>query len=308
MSQKASPTILRPRPISQRSFSLDPPSPTESPPSTPPSDTNENDSANRPRLNTTASGNESLSNAEPPPSRTRSILNLTSSTLFGIYSPTGFNDREEQSHTPWGTGAGTPVSPYPDSRASSSLNLQEVEAWSRDRSQRRRSSVLPASSLTTGKQVVRPDQPKPRKVHIRKKSSQELLVPFLGRTIVLVAVGVCYGLLIGQLHDRQQIAPVRIDSIDRTSPYYLGGWALAAVALGQVMPWLDSFWAGEDGVSDSKMNGHGGRETRRTDRSRGHVFGAPQWNDLVRSIGAFVGIAFAIVSDRPLCMVFNCAD
>jgi hypothetical protein len=46
--------------------------------------------------------------AETPSfSRTRSILNLTSSALFGIYSPTAYLEREEPS-TPWGTGAETP--------------------------------------------------------------------------------------------------------------------------------------------------------------------------------------------------------
>ncbi|KAI7680658.1 hypothetical protein KC353_g22026, partial [Hortaea werneckii] len=43
------------------------------------------------------------------PSRTRSILNLTSSTLFGIYQPTGYATDREDPSTPWGTGAETPV-------------------------------------------------------------------------------------------------------------------------------------------------------------------------------------------------------
>ncbi len=47
-------------------------------------------------------------------SRAASLLNLTSSTLFGIYAPTvsprdRFGDDRDDTPTPWGTGAMTPV-------------------------------------------------------------------------------------------------------------------------------------------------------------------------------------------------------
>ncbi|TAQ87857.1 hypothetical protein B7494_g3831 [Chlorociboria aeruginascens] len=47
------------------------------------------------------------------PSRTHSILNLTSSTLLGIYSPAGYNMEREESSISLGTGAETPIRARP---------------------------------------------------------------------------------------------------------------------------------------------------------------------------------------------------
>lgn len=72
------------------------------------------------------------------------------------------------------------------------------------------------------------------------------------------------------LHN-SSLSTVTLD-IDKYSARYLVEWGLAGVALGSLLPWLDGEDLGDDG--GSKMD----------------------WHPAVRSIGAFVGIAYAIVS------------
>lgn len=204
------------------------------------------------------------------PSRTRSIINLTSSTLFGIYNHTGFaTDREEPS-TPWGTGAQTPM----DSRRSSMDLL--------------RSSVPEAYTNGYKGSVPKRKSTAPRKHshNVARKGLMGYYLPLLVRTAALFAVGVSYGLLISHLHDRQGIAPVKVEGINRSTWPYFAFWGTAGVLLGHALPYADAFWATEDdGEAESPDNAEGRRP-----RARG--MGA--WNDVVRSIGAFVGIAFAI--------------
>lgn len=70
------------------------------------------------------------------------------------------------------------------------------------------------------------------------------------------------------------MSPVTIE-IDRYSLRYYVQWGLAGVALGSLLPWLDGETEG-DGSGSGK--------------------GKIEWDPAVRSIGAFVGIAYAIVS------------
>src|SRR5271155_3379447 len=84
------------RPIPRRTFELTPAS---------------TESSILPSPNPERTSTELLDDRDEPghtPSKTRSILNLTSSTLLGIYSPTGYGGPREDSSTPWGTGAQTP--------------------------------------------------------------------------------------------------------------------------------------------------------------------------------------------------------
>lgn len=88
-------------------------------------------------------------------------------------------------------------------------------------------------------------------------------------------------------------------------------WGVAGVALGGLLPWFDVVWEelvgdgnGKDdkggsgngnvevnGGRNGKLNGHGDLQSNGTTGTL-----AADWNQVVRSIGAFVGIAFAIVS------------
>jgi len=94
------------------------------------------------------------------------------------------------------------------------------------------------------------------------------------RIASLFAFGVAYGIIVTHLHDRSPLSPVKAAGMavefDRWSTTYLVFWGLAGVGLGSLLPWLDG---NEGGAARDAMR---------------------DWNPAVRSIGAFVGIAYAI--------------
>jgi len=110
----------------------------------------------------------------------------------------------------------------------------------------------------------------------------------LQRGLVLFGFGVCYGAIVQRLHDNKRIsiAPVEVRGIDRASWAYLVFWGLAGVGMGSALPWVDAVWE------------RGGREEEVDDRldERKRGLGGVEWSDVVRGVGAFVGVAFAIVS------------
>ena len=209
------------------------------------------------------SQSELKANDSIPPDRTRSILNLTSSTLFGIYEPS----RHE---TLSGTGSRT-------------LSIQAgiddskppvIGAYERPRLQRSHSQHHPTFRETT--------------------------LSVVPRTILLFIFGVAYGIIITHLHDDQRLAPVKIEGIQRYSWQYLGFWGIAGVALGGLLPWVDLLWEEDSGgLGDEDTDGKkammsaSDAEERPVSRSGSGM--AADWNPAVRSVGAFVGIAFAIV-------------
>jgi len=126
--------------------------------------------------------------------------------------------------------------------------------------------------------------------------------------VLLFIFGVAYGVIISHLHDKQQVAPVQVDlrGVEHNSWRYLVGWGGVGVLIGGLLPWVDILWEevlgnnkdvfASNPLSDrpvSPTSGEDGDE-RPTSRS-GSGLGA-DWNPVVRGIGAFVGIAFAIVS------------
>ena len=100
---------------------------------------------------------------------------------------------------------------------------------------------------------------------------------------MMFGIGVAYGLLISHLHDAREIAPVKLEGLNRQGWPYLSSWGMAGVLLGEALPWLDKLWAPEEGEDIEEPD-----ERRRS----GH--GSGDWLDVVRAIGAFVGVAFAI--------------
>ncbi|KAF4552390.1 Hypothetical protein D9617_10g073710 [Elsinoe fawcettii] len=267
--------ILRPRP--RRPFSL-----TNTPDtahSSRPSSPSLRDGPSSPNLNTGNAADDPTS----PPSRTRSILNLTSSTLFGIYSHTGYPDKDDPL-TPFGSQ--TPIegrSRAPSQPDGAGLGL-DAAAWD-ERNRRRRSSVLDTSARRT-----RQREQLRRQSSYAKKKGGRYWAGIAGRSAALAVMGVAYGVLIGHLHDRRGIAPVKVEGIRRHTWGYLVFWATVAVALGWLLPLLDGLWEGEG--EESKEDEVEGKVERKEKQRRGGW--APEWNDVVRSIGAFVGIAFAI--------------
>ncbi|KAN0075674.1 Insulin-induced protein (INSIG) domain containing protein [Elaphomyces granulatus] len=236
--------LLRPRP--RRPFELSPPSNDSSQPSTP-----------------SVPSTEPTNNAELldikgdfGASRTGSVMNLTSSTLFGIYSPTAFEGPRDES-TAWGTE--TP--PIPRLR-------EDLRA--------------------AGIQATSDQHPRERKVLVRRPHSLgRLFFLSLLKSVLLFVFGVTYGTIMAHLHENHWITPVKMEVIDGDSPRYLGLWGIGGVALGSVLPWLDSWWEGSDHASKQSSRG-----------PQGHQHGDPRsssrWSSSVRSIGAFVGIAFAM--------------
>lgn len=235
---------LKPRPRRPFELGSDPPTPTHDTPS---------------------SSFPSTDKLQDTPSRNRSFLNLTSSTLFGIYAPSGLGTGADTvSPTPFGDGTQTPA-----------------ERRSFDFT---RSNTLPANAFTksaNGKLTRRRDtnthgkRPKPT-------GFRNFLLPLLARLTALFTVGTLYGLLISHLHDRQHLAPTNV-AVDRQKWSYLIFWGIVGVILGEALPWADLLWAEEDSDSIEDDDDSKPRTRRRE-----------SWLDAVRSIGLFVGIAFAI--------------
>lgn len=198
------------------------------------------------------------------PARTRSILNLTSSTLFGIYQPTGFSTDREEPSTPWGTGAETPADSRHTSLDITRAGIPDLANGPSGAMKRRRS---------TAQQLQAYRRP--------RRGLKGYWLPLLGRAVSLFITGVLYGLLITHLHDRQGIAPAKVH-INRSSWAYLVMWGAAGVLLGEALPWLDTLWADDED------------EAVEEDQDRQVLRGLGTWNDVVRSVGVFVGIAYAI--------------
>ena len=213
--------------------------------------------------------------------RTRSILNLTSSTLFGIYTPaaSGFETNKSQPTTPSGTGSQTPgVGAFDDSRP----------------------PVI--SPYVTVPPRTTDIHPHPDQVGLWGK-----LVLLSERIILLFFAGMAYGVVITHLRDTEQVVPVRVDlrGIEHNSWGYLLGWGGIGVLLGALLPWVDILW--EEVLGNSKdifpfigppqrsdsPSGPSQKEEMSVPRSANGL--GADWNPAVRSVGAFIGIAFAIV-------------
>lgn len=190
--------------------------------------------------------------------RTGSLLNLTSSTLLGIFSPTAFESpRDEDS--PW------------DTQIHSSTDLR-----------------YQPTSLPQGAER----RPAFARNHSRRHPG-DVYVPLVLKSSLLFVCGVAYGTIMAHLHENHWITPVKLELIDRSSYRYLGLWGIGGVALAFVLPWLDTVWGKSTSVPGKGGNQNAGNQTKSGTRSS-------RWTLAVRSIGAFVGIAFAMVRDPSL--------
>ena len=260
-------TLLRP--IPRRAFELSPVSTNSSSPPTP-SPTHDGTDANQ--------SEDQEASKEPAPSRTRSILNLTSSTLFGIYAPT------EDSATPWGNGSQTPL-------------------W-RGSLDDKRPPIIGAFA-----QPAR-DGTQPHHVVLRDTFASSLM-----RTVLLFILGVAYGIIVIHLHDDRRLAPVKVEGIERYSWWYMMAWGITGVLLGNLLPWVDTFWQEreEDEISlrdpkdeqDRPRSSSPGvsEDGKAASLSQGNF--SAEWTPVIRSIGAFIGIAFAIVRGIRYCTMLK---
>lgn len=259
------PPIQKPTP--RRPFDLSTPRDTSQPPSPEPENVNPDLLASQ------------HSERSPPPSRTRSILNLTSSTLLGIYASTTESGKEDL-NTPWGTGAQTPSS---ERRSIDYGRFEPLSAsWPSNQS---------------------------RPVVLRKRQQtgfRRYYLPLVIQTLMLFGFGMGFGLLATHLQKTQRIAAIPMPTDKLTSRYVSAVWGLLGIAIGNALPYIDRALTDHDAVSETsgpvdrkydhlRSLSHSSRsEQERTalvDSGTG-----PLWHSAVRSAGAFVGIAFALVS------------
>ncbi|KAL4781184.1 insulin-induced protein-domain-containing protein [Aspergillus varians] len=185
-------------------------------------------------------------------SRNGSIMNLTSPTLYGIYSPTAFEGTRDEDSS-WGTEAPLgPDSPKPQPP----LGRTESAAVRRTRSRL-------SQGLFRG-----------------------VILPQTIRSVLLLAFGVSYGIITIHLHENHWITPVKLEYTHFYGSWeYLGFWALTGVAIGNALPWFDSFLDGASGRTT---------EEKQSSNDENSAELALSWPAVVRSVGAFIGIAFAM--------------
>ena len=114
----------------------------------------------------------------------------------------------------------------------------------------------------------------------------------------LFTFGVLYGTIVSHLHDTRQLAAVHVRGVDRESWFYMTTWGIAGVALGSLLPYVDLVWGGRRG--SSALSSSGGAEAGEEGEKEAESPISEQINDVVRSVAAFLGVAFAIVSPRTL--------
>ncbi|KAK6516325.1 hypothetical protein TWF506_006234 [Arthrobotrys conoides] len=263
----SSPPLYKPTP--RRGFILGDnfdPSPTDTPTNellNPPTDT----------TTTTTAGNGSITPSGPLSKRSQSIRNLTTSALFGIYGPSAY---DSVPGTPGATRHSSSANLLANGGTiSSSVPTSPTELSGDD------GSTLPSKRSRPLSTLSRHHSSRPI-----SKNSAGGIIKQIGILTILFSAGASYGFIISRLHDQSHIAPVKVQ-VERDTVGYLVSWGIAAVVLGSLLPWVDGVW--EDYVWESGSDEDAGKDGE----GRGEAV-TPGWNPAVRSIGAFVGIAYAI--------------
>lgn len=198
-------------------------------------------------------------------SRAASYQHLISSTLSGIYSPnlSGGFDEEDVS------GANIPRRGKLD---------DSVYKLVRERS----SQVARRRSSTVSGRAAKPGQ-----------NHQRTSAVSLGlRTGLLFLLGMGYGALLLRLSSEQQWAAFPVEGMLKSEHdgRWLAAWGLCGVVLGSLLPWFDGKWEeifekGSGSADGEAVEDDGGPGT--------------DWALVVRGVGAFAGIVFAIVRSQP---------
>ncbi|KAI8960179.1 insulin-induced protein-domain-containing protein [Daldinia sp. FL1419] len=272
------------RPIPRRPFNLIPREPTppndDSPALVPSADPAPVPVLNLESLNSRLLNmrNTSFTPESPTLSRTDSALNLTGSTLAGIYSPSiwgkdKFYMGADEPGTPWGTGAETPAKNLSADEPNYEIQKERAQPA------RRRSSlhsVARSPPLSTSQRIF-------------YHSSRSLL---------LFGLGVLYGIVAVQLRDRQiAVEGLEVHNLLRSADghydlRYMAFSGMCGIVMGSLLPWFDGVWertfGGDDVVVESPVEQSMGDDMIKQPAS------FTDWALAIRGIGAFVGIAFAI--------------
>ena len=224
------------------------------------------------------------------PRQNKSFLNMNSSTLFGIYDDVGAstNGAASVAETPWGTGAETPGhtgmgwhgTVYDSALGGADAGLSMKNAARRGsgkgKAVKRRSSQTRRPRSATAKYAV-----------------------LAAKLAALFTFGVLYGTIVSHLHDTRQLAAVHVKGVDRESWFYITTWGCAGVALGSLLPYVDLVWSRHSTLDES--------DEKEQDENAAESPISEQINDVVRSVAAFLGVAFAIVSRHcPLESIIQC--
>lgn len=114
-----------------------------------------------------------------------------------------------------------------------------------------------------------------------------------------------YGGLVRHLHDDQQLAPFQVEGLIKPSNNwrYLLFWGIAGVALGSLLPWVDTLFSTslKGNLEYGNKKSPSPKKTVAPDEELdSNSFLGADWTPVVRSVGGFVGIAFAIVRTYSL--------
>ena len=179
--------------------------------------------------------------------------------------------------SPWDTGARTPI--HRPSVDDATFKLMR----NRSHMNRRRSSIHSV-----------------RRTSIAQPSTKGSLLSLTSRASLLFCLGVGYGLLVTRSYSRTENSSAHLSSLTEGIVFHHAGskyltlWGFFGVALGALLPWFDGVWEqafGHDAgdVDVAVIEDDDDVPTRESDP-------ATDWTLVIRAVGAFVGICFAIVS------------
>ncbi|KAI1327886.1 hypothetical protein F5Y16DRAFT_370596 [Xylariaceae sp. FL0255] len=215
-------------------------------------------------------------------SRAQSVMNLTSSTLMGIYSPTvsgkdRFYGAGDELRTPWGTGAETPARGLSMDEPNYDIQMHRAQ---RAQPTRRRSSAQSA--------VVKSPP----------LSTSASLLYQGGRAVLLAGLGMLYGIMVATVHghSRSSSSSLRVEHMIQASNYgwgYMAFWGASGLVLGSLLPWFDGIWESTFDQDSEEDMATSSVQVAEDDAVKG-VRPNIDWTLAVRGIGMFIGIAFAI--------------
>ncbi|KAF2644190.1 hypothetical protein P280DRAFT_226981 [Massarina eburnea CBS 473.64] len=232
------------------------------------------------------SENGALDSPTFAPDRNKSMLNMKS-TLFGIYDEdSGTAGEQSIAETPWGTGAETPAWKKGQGQGQGQNTTWEDRNGLGSPDTGLAMKSFPRKGATDDR-VTR--SPVGRQATSTPRRGLWHYTVVAGKLATLTLFGVVYGVVVSHLHDSRELAAVRVEGVDRESWVYLASWGFAGLSLGSLLPYIELAWGGTEATSTPPPPPSAENDGEDTDKTL-----SERLNDIVRSVGAFMGIAFAI--------------